>query len=103
MSEGAGVPSAGEAPADGARPTTALPISHLARISLYWLGLTAIDGAVGLFTQNRLNFGGFADPLEIGRIAFLISIPKPRSSPSAKGPKNSSCRCVRACGRTPRP
>jgi MFS family permease len=75
MSEGAGVPRAGEASADGARPTTALPISHLVRISLYWLGLTAIDGAVGLFTQNRLNFGGFADPLEIGRIAFLISIP----------------------------
>ncbi|HEX3428766.1 MAG TPA: MFS transporter [Candidatus Limnocylindrales bacterium] len=59
----------------GARPTVELPIGHLVRISLYWLGLTAIDGAVGLFTQNRLNFGGFADPLEIGRIAFLISIP----------------------------
>jgi MFS family permease len=59
----------------GDRPIAELPIGHLARISLYWLGLTAIDGAVGLFTQNRLNFGGFASPLEIGRIAFLISIP----------------------------
>jgi MFS family permease len=57
------------------RPTTALPLGHLVRISLYWLGLTAIDGAVGLFIQNRLNFGGFADPLEIGRISFLLSIP----------------------------
>jgi MFS family permease len=57
------------------RPTTALPLGHLIRISLYWLGLTAIDGAVGLFIQNRLNFGGFADPLEVGRISFLLSIP----------------------------
>jgi MFS family permease len=59
----------------GFRPTAILPLGHLARISLYWLGLTAIDGAVGLFIQNRLNFGGFATALEVGRISFLISIP----------------------------
>ena len=65
-----------QATVDGsARPTTLLPIGHLIRISLYWLGLTAIDGAVGLFIQNRLNFGGMVDPLEIGRVTFLISIP----------------------------
>ena len=57
------------------RPTATLPFGHLIRISLYWLGMTAIDGAVGLFIQNRLNFEGFADPLAIGRITFLISIP----------------------------
>ena len=58
------------------RPTVALPVGHLGRISLYWLGLTAIDGAVGLFIQNRVNFGAFAaDPLEVGRILFLLSIP----------------------------
>jgi MFS family permease len=58
------------------RPTMALPLGHLIRISLYWLGLTAIDGAVGLFIQNRVNFGSFAaDPLEVGRILFLLSIP----------------------------
>ena len=58
------------------RPTLALPLSHLVRISLYWLGLTAIDGAVGLFIQNRVNFGPFAvDPLEVGRVLFLLSIP----------------------------
>jgi MFS family permease len=58
------------------RPTAALPLGHLIRISLYWLGLTAIDGAVGLFIQNRVNFGAFAaDPLEVGRILFLLSIP----------------------------
>jgi MFS family permease len=59
----------------GDRPTRELPIGHLIRISLYWLGLTAIDGAVGVFIQNRLNFDGFADPLEVGRILFLLSIP----------------------------
>jgi len=65
-----------EAPtAEGDRPSVNLPFGHLVRISLYWLGLTAIDGAVGLFVQNRLNFGGFADPLEVGRLTFLISIP----------------------------
>ena len=59
-----------------ARPTATLPVGHLVRISLYWLGLTAIDGAVGLFIQNRVNFGPFApDPLEVGRILFLMSIP----------------------------
>jgi len=58
------------------RPTLALPLGHLIRISLYWLGLTAIDGAVGLFIQNRVNFGPFAvDPLEVGRVLFLLSIP----------------------------
>lgn len=58
------------------RPTITLPLGHLIRISLYWLGLTAIDGAVGLFIQNRVNFGPFAvDPLEVGRILFLLSIP----------------------------
>ena len=45
----------GEATPDiGARPTALLPIPQLVRISLYWLGLTAIDAAVGLFITNRL-------------------------------------------------
>ena len=44
--------AAGDA-ADSGRATVRLPIGHLIRISLYWLGLTAIDGAVGLFVQNR--------------------------------------------------
>jgi len=60
---------------EGARPTVSLPIGHLVRISLYWLGLTAIDGAVGLFVQNRLNYDGFVDKFEVGRTLFLISIP----------------------------
>ena len=59
----------------GRRPTADLPIGHLVRISLYWLGLTAIDGAVGVFIQNRLNYDNFAPELEVGRILFLLSIP----------------------------
>ena len=59
----------------GARTTTTLPIGHLIRISLYWLGLTAIDGAVGLFIQNRLNYGGFASVGNVGTISALITIP----------------------------
>ncbi|HET7473281.1 MAG TPA: MFS transporter [Candidatus Limnocylindrales bacterium] len=57
------------------RPTTTLPLGHLARISLYWLGLTAIDGAVGLFIQNRLKFDHYVPELEIGRTTFLLAIP----------------------------
>ena len=73
MNDLAPSPTASET--SGARPTASLSVGHLARISLYWLGLTAIDGAVGVFTQNRLNYDGFADPLEVGRILFLLSIP----------------------------
>jgi len=62
-------------PSDGARPTVSLPIGHLVRISLYWLGLTAIDGAVGVFIQNRLNYDGFAAESDIGRLLFVLSIP----------------------------
>ena len=40
----------------GQRPTELLPISHLLRISAYWLGLTTIDSAVGQFNTNRLEF-----------------------------------------------
>src|SRR2546428_137568 len=62
--------------AAGARPTVSLPIGHIVRISLYWMGLTAIDGAVGVFVQNRLLFGAFrVDDLMVGRISSLLSLP----------------------------
>src|SRR3954453_20897674 len=69
------MPDRGDTSATG-RPTALLPMGHLIRISLYWLGLTAIDGAVGLFAQNQLNYGPYAvDPLQIGRTLSLISLP----------------------------
>jgi len=43
-------PSAGLADEDaGARPTLRLPIRQLLQISIYWLGINAIWGGVGIF------------------------------------------------------
>ena len=65
----------GEATPDiGARPTALLPIPQLVRISLYWLGLTAIDAAVGLFITNRLEFDHFVPQDNVGRTLFLVGI-----------------------------
>jgi MFS family permease len=65
----------GEAGADaGARPTALLPIPQLVRISLYWLGLTAIDAAVGLFITNRLEFDHFVPQENVGTTLFLVGI-----------------------------
>ena len=57
-----------------ARPAADLPLTQLLRISAYWLGLTAIDSAVGLFAQNRIQFGGLVDPLAVGRTLFLVTV-----------------------------
>ena len=65
----------GEATPDvGARPTALLPIPQLVRISLYWLGLTAIDAAVGLFITNRLEFDHFVPQENVGTTLFLVGI-----------------------------
>lgn len=64
----------GPDPEAGARPTKLLPISHLLRISAYWLGLTAIDAAVTQFNVNRLEFDGWVPTDEVGRTLFLIGV-----------------------------
>ena len=65
----------GDAGADvGARPTSLLPIPQLVRISLYWLGLTAIDAAVGLFILNRLEFDHFVPQENVGTTLFLVGV-----------------------------
>ena len=56
------------------RPTTRLPLTHLARLAAYWLGLTAIDSAVSIVIQNKVQFEGFVPELEVGRTLFLIGI-----------------------------
>lgn len=66
-------------PADAAidaagRPTALLPIRHLVRISAYWLGLTAIDAAVGLFIQFRLNFGDLVETAAVGRATAFVTV-----------------------------
>ncbi len=61
------------APDAHGRPVRQLPFAHLARLSAYWLGLTAIDAAVNLFVQNRVNYGDMVAPIEVGRtLAFVV-------------------------------
>jgi MFS family permease len=38
----------------GARPTERLPLRQLVQLSVYWLGIQAIWGGVGVFTQERI-------------------------------------------------
>jgi len=61
-------------PEAGARPTALLPVTQLLRISAYWLGLTAIDAAVGLFVTNRLEFDHLVPQDDVGKSMFMISI-----------------------------
>lgn len=61
-------------PREGARPTALLPLRQLFRISAYWLGLTAIDAAVGLFVTNRLEFDGLVPRAQVGTSMFLIGV-----------------------------
>ena len=39
----------------GARPTERLPLRQLLQISIYWLGINAIWGGVGIFNQRRVE------------------------------------------------
>ncbi len=61
-------------PEAGARPTALLPMAQLLRISAYWMGLTAIDAAVGLYITNRLEFDGLVPTENVGTSMFLIGI-----------------------------
>jgi MFS family permease len=63
-----------EEPEPGARPTQLLPLTHLLRISLYWLGMTAVDAAVGLFITNRLEFDHLVPRENVGQSMFIIGV-----------------------------
>ena len=39
----------------GARPTERLPLRELDQMSVYWLGINAIWGGVGIFVQERVD------------------------------------------------
>ena len=67
-------PTEGDDPEAGARPTALLPMTQLARISAYWLGLTAIDAAVGLFITNRLEFDALVPKDDVGQSMFMIGV-----------------------------
>ena len=68
---GAGADEAVEV--DG-RPTALLPLTHLLRISAYWLGLTAIDAAVGLFISFRLAYSDLRGDVGLGLATTLVTI-----------------------------
>ncbi len=56
------------------RPTALLPLGQLARLSAYWLGLTAIDAAVGQFTANRLNFHDLVSKDDVGKALAVVGL-----------------------------
>ena len=59
---------------DGARPTALLPATQLVRISLYWLGLTAIDAAVGQYIAFQLAYTDIRGGMSIGLATTLLTI-----------------------------
>jgi MFS family permease len=59
---------------EGARPTALLPATQLFRISLYWLGLTAIDAAVGQFIAFQLAYTDIRGGISIGLATTLLTI-----------------------------
>ncbi len=60
--------------AAGGRPTRLLPTTQLARISAYWLGLTAIDTAVSLYIAFQLTFSAMRGDLPLGAASFLVAL-----------------------------
>jgi len=68
--------SASAAPS-GARPTTLLPVTHLFRISAYWLGLTAIDAAVSQFAQYQITYTDIRGGFGIGLALAMVSVAAP--------------------------
>jgi len=63
-----------EVPEAGARPTALLPMAQLVRISLYWLGLTAIDAAVGQYISFRLVYTDIRGDIPLGTATTLLTI-----------------------------
>ena len=63
-----------EAPEAGARPTALLPFAQLVRISLYWLGLTAIDAAVSQYISFRLAYTDIRGDIPLGTATTLLTI-----------------------------
>lgn len=70
-----GATDAGDAPAEaGARPTAQLPFTQLVRISAYWLGLTAIDAAVGLYIGYQLAYTNVRGDVSLGAATAFVTL-----------------------------
>ena len=71
----AGEIDAPSSPAEaGARPTALLPFAQLVRISAYWLGLTAIDGAVGSYIAYQLAYANIRGDVPLGTATALVAL-----------------------------
>jgi len=69
-----GAIDARNAPEAGARPTALLPMTQLARISAYWLGLTAIDGAVGVYIAYQLAYTNIRGDVPLGAATAFVTL-----------------------------
>jgi MFS family permease len=58
----------------GGRPTRVLPVPQLIRLSLYWLGLSAIFQGLGQINVGRLEFTGLVEKGHTGEALFLVNI-----------------------------
>jgi MFS family permease len=56
------------------RPTQALPLRQLIRMSLYWFGLSSIFAGLTAILAGRLEFTALVPPDEVGRTLFLLTI-----------------------------
>ena len=81
MNDDAGAPPLRESATDRGRPTAALPMSALVRISLFWLGLTSIDAVVNAAVASRLKFDHLVTAgtegtslAVIGVVTFIFSV-----------------------------
>jgi MFS family permease len=68
---GAGAPAGPAVAADG-RPTVPLPSLQLVRLSLYWLGLTAVMAGISWLLAGRLQFEGLVPRGTEGEALFRV-------------------------------
>jgi MFS family permease len=66
------VAATGEISASG-RPMAQLAVGQLIRISMFWLGLTAIDAVVNAAVQTKVKFDGLAAPGTVGTSLAIIA------------------------------
>jgi MFS family permease len=76
MTSQAGVVAADgvDVPDRGARPTALLPLTQLVRIAMFWLGLTAIDAAVGQFIAFKLAFSDIRGGVPLGTATTIVTL-----------------------------
>jgi MFS family permease len=56
------------------RPERDLPLTALARISLFWLGLTSIDAVVNAAVQSRIKFDNIVTPGTEGSSLAIVAV-----------------------------